>query len=142
MNNSPYPCLWFDDQAKAAAEFYCSIFPNSRILNSTPMVSVFELNGTRFMGLNGGPEYHINEGVSFVINCDKQEEIDHYWNHFADGGLESKCGWIKDKFGVWWQVVPGILGKLMSDPEKAPKAMYAYMQMKKFDIAKLLEATQ
>ena len=105
------------------------------------MVAVFELNGTRFMGLNGGPEYSINEGVSFVINCDTQEEIDHYWNKFAAGGLESKCGWIKDKFGVWWQVVPSMLGKLMSDPEKAPKAMYAYMQMKKFDIAKLLEAT-
>lgn len=141
MSSAPYPCLWFDDQAKAAAEFYCSIFPNSKILNITPMVAVFELNGTRFMGLNGGPEYCINEGVSFVINCDTQEEIDHYWNNFAAGGLESKCGWIKDKFGVWWQVVPSILGKLMSDPEKAPKAMYAYMQMKKFDIAKLLEAT-
>ncbi len=141
MSSAPYPCLWFDDQAKAAAEFYCSIFPNSKILNITPMVAVFELNGTRFMGLNGGPEYSINEGVSFVINCDTQEEIDHYWNKFAAGGLESKCGWIKDKFGVWWQVVPSMLGKLMSDPEKAPKAMYAYMQMKKFDIAKLLEAT-
>lgn len=141
MSLAPYPCLWFDDQAIAAAEFYCSIFPNSKILNTNPMVSIFELNGTRFMGLNGGPEYSINEGVSFVINCDTQEEIDHYWNHFAAGGLESKCGWIKDKFGVWWQVVPSMLGKLMSDPEKAPKAMYAYMQMKKFDIAKLLEAT-
>lgn len=141
MNSAPYPCLWFDDQAKAAAEFYCSVFPNSKILNITPMVAVFELNGTRFMGLNGGPEYQINEGVSFVINCDTQEEIEHYWNSFAEGGLESKCGWIKDKFGVWWQVVPSILGKLMSDPEKAPKAMYAYMQMKKFDIEKLLEAT-
>ncbi len=141
MSSAPYPCLWFDDQAKAAAEFYCSIFPNSKILNITPMVAVFELNGTRFMGLNGGPEYSINERVSFVINCDTQEEIDHYWNKFAAGGLESKCGWIKDKFGVWWQVVPSMLGKLMSDPEKAPKAMYAYMQMKKFDIAKLLEAT-
>ena len=141
MSSAPYPCLWFDDQAKAAAEFYCSIFPNSKILNITPMVAVFELNGTRFMGLNGGPEYSINEGVSFVINCDTQEEIDHYWNKFAAGGLESKCGWIKDKFGVWWQVVPSMLGKLMSDPEKAPKAMYAYMQMEKFDIAKLLEAT-
>ncbi len=141
MSSAPYPCLWFDDQAKAAAEFYCSIFPNSKILNITPMVAVFELNGTRFMGLNGGPEYSINEGVSFVINCDTQEEIDHYWNKFAAGGLESKCGWIKDKFGVWWQVVPSMLGKLMSDPERAPKAMYAYMQMKKFDIAKLLEAT-
>ncbi len=141
MSSAPYPCLWFDDQAKAAAEYYCSIFPNSKILNITPMVAVFELNGNRFMGLNGGPEYSINEGVSFVINCDTQEEIDHYWNSFAKGGLESKCGWIKDKFGVWWQVVPSMLGKLMSDPEKAPKAMYAYMQMKKFDIAKLLEAT-
>jgi predicted 3-demethylubiquinone-9 3-methyltransferase (glyoxalase superfamily) len=141
MNSAPYPCLWFDDQAKAAAEFYCSVFPNSKILNITPMVAVFELNGTRFMGLNGGPEYSINEGVSFVINCNTQEEIDHYWNRFAEGGLESKCGWIKDKFGVWWQVVPSILGKLMSDPEKAPKAMYAYMQMKKFDIEKLIEAT-
>ncbi len=141
MNSAPYPCLWFDDQAKAAAEFYCSVFPNSKILNITPMVAVFELNGTRYMALNGGPEYQINEGVSFVINCDTQEEIDHYWNSLAEGGLESKCGWVKDKFGVWWQVVPSILGKLMSNPNKAPQAMYAYMQMKKFDIAKLLEAT-
>lgn len=140
MNNSPYPCLWFDGQAKEAAEYYCSIFPNSKIVSINPMVAVFELNGTRFMNLNGGPEFNFNESVSFVINCETQEEIDHYWNNFANGGTEGKCGWIKDKFGVSWQVVPSILGQLMSDPEKAPKAMYAFMQMKKFDIAKLVES--
>ena len=140
MTNSIYPCLWFDGQSKAAADYYCSVFPNSKIISSNPMVVIFELNGTKFMGLNGGPDYKFNEAVSFVVNCETQDEIDMYWNKLTEGGKEGKCGWLKDKFGISWQIVPSILGKLMSDPEKAPKVMYAFMQMKKFDIEKLKEA--
>ena len=140
MTNPIYPCLWFDGQSKAAADFYCSVFPNSKIISANPMVVIFELNGTKFMALNGGPEYKLSEAVSFVVNCETQQEIDNYWTKLTAGGQESKCGWLKDKFGVSWQIVPSILGKLMNDPEKAPRVMYAFMQMKKFDIEKLLQA--
>lgn len=139
MTNSIYPCLWFESQAHEAADYYCSIFPNSKILNKTPFVAIFELNNTQYMALNGGPEFKFNEAISFVIPCDNQEEIDFYWAALTkDGGEEGKCGWLKDKYGVSWQVVPSILGKLMSDPEKAPKVMYTFMQMKKFNIQELL----
>jgi predicted 3-demethylubiquinone-9 3-methyltransferase (glyoxalase superfamily) len=140
MANPIYPCLWFDGKAHEAAEYYCSVFPNSKILSLNPMVAIFELNGTKFMGLNGGPEFKFTEAVSFVVNCETQEEIDMYWDKLTQGGQEGKCGWLVDKFGVSWQIVPSILGKLMNDPEKAPRAMYAFMQMKKFDIEKLLNA--
>ncbi|NDK55153.1 VOC family protein [Pontibacter fetidus] len=140
MNDSLYPCLWFDGQAKAAADFYCSVFKNSKILTNTPMVVTFELNGNKFMGLNGGPTYKFNEAVSFVITCETQDEIDHYWNNLTAGGQEGKCGWLKDKFGVSWQVVPTILSKLMSDPERSSRVMQAFMTMKKFDIETLLKA--
>ena len=278
MTNQIYPCLWFDGNAKAAAEFYCSLFKNSKITVDTPMVVNFELNGKKFMGLNGGPHfkftpaisffvlcesiaetnelwnklidggsalmsidkypwserygwvkdkfgltwqvsvvnkegdkqkitasmlftgnkfgkaeeavnfytsvfnnsatdllihypdgdanagkvmysefnlnkhgliamdgpgdhaYTFNEAVSFVVSCDTQEEIDYYWNKLTEGGAESMCGWLKDKFGVSWQIVPAVLGKLMTDPERAPRVMQAFMQMKKFDIEKLLKA--
>jgi predicted 3-demethylubiquinone-9 3-methyltransferase (glyoxalase superfamily) len=140
MTNQMYPCLWFDGQAKAAAEFYCSVFKNSKITTDTPMVVNFELNGQKFMGLNGGPHFKFNEAVSFVVNCENQEEIDYYWNKLTEGGQESQCGWLKDKFGLSWQIVPSILGKLMTDPEKAPRVMQAFMQMKKFDIEKLVNA--
>jgi len=140
MANPIYPCLGFDGKAHEAADYYCSVFPNSRIISSTPMVVIFELNGTKFMALNGGPEFKINEAVSFVVNCETQDEIDMYWNKLTMGGQEGKCGWLIDKYGVSWQIVPSILGKLMNDPEKAPRAMYAFMQMKKFDIEKLLNA--
>ena len=142
MSNSVYPCLWFDGKAHEAADFYCGIFPNSRILNKTPLVAVYELNGARFMNLNGGPEYSFSEATSFVISCDDQEEIDHYWSALTNGGHEGKCGWLTDKYGVTWQVVPSMLGTLMSDPEKAPKALYAFMQMKKLIMADLLKATE
>jgi predicted 3-demethylubiquinone-9 3-methyltransferase (glyoxalase superfamily) len=135
-----YPCLWFDGQAKAAADFYCSVFKNSRITSENPMVVVFELDGTKFMGLNGGPEFKFNESVSFVVNCDTQEEIDYYWNNLTKGGTESQCGWLKDKFGLSWQIVPTILGELMSDPEKSGRVVQAFMKMKKFDIEKLKNA--
>jgi len=140
MTNQIYPCLWFDNQAKAAADFYCSVFKNSKITHDTPMVVNFELNGKKFMGLNGGPQFKLNEAVSFVVECETQEEIDHYWNKLTEGGIEQPCGWLKDKFGVSWQIVPAILGKLMSDPEKAPRVVEAFMKMKKFDIKKLINA--
>ena len=273
-----HPCLWFDGQAKAAADLYCSLFKNSRITADTPIVVTFELNGNKFMGLNGGPQFKINpsislfvvcespeetnalweklmeggkalmpldkydwserygwlqdrfgltwqisligntaikqkirpcmlftsdhfgmaeeairfytsvfdhsstellmhyqagaenagkvlysefkldhqnmiamdgpgvhdytfsEGVSFVVECESQKEIDYYWDRLTEGGQESMCGWLKDKFGVSWQIVPAILGKLMSDPEKGPKVMQAFLKMKKFDIETLLNA--
>ena len=140
MANPIFPCLWFDGKAHEAAEFYSTVFPNSSIISSNPMVVIVELNGSKFMCLNGGPEFKFNESISFVVNCETQEEIDMYWNKLTMGGQEGKCGWLVDKFGVSWQIVPSILGKLMNDPEKAPKAMYAFMQMKKFDIEKLLNA--
>jgi predicted 3-demethylubiquinone-9 3-methyltransferase (glyoxalase superfamily) len=275
MTHEIYPCLWFDGNAKQAAEFYCSVFTNSRITSDTPMVVNFQLSGTTFMGLNGGPQFRFTpaisffvkcndvqeiagiwnklidggsalmpidkypwsdrygwlrdkfgltwqimldkqqsitpsflftqkqigraeeaikfytsvfdpasvnmvqhfpaedanagkvmysefalgkraviamdgpgehgftftEAVSFVVNCDTQEEIDYYWYKLtADGGEESMCGWLKDKFGVSWQVVPAILGRLMSDPERGQRVMRAFLQMKKFDLQKLLAA--
>ncbi|MBA3829396.1 MAG: VOC family protein [Taibaiella sp.] len=141
MNKQMYPCLWFDGQAREAADFYCTIFPDSRIIIDSGMVVTFELNGQLFMGLNGGDNFKFNEAVSFVISCKDQEEIDHYWYKLiADGGKESRCGWCKDKFGLSWQVVPAILGELMSDKEKAPRVMQAFMKMQKFDIAALQNA--
>ncbi len=141
MNNQLYPCLWFDGQARAAADLYCTIFPNSKIIVDTGMVVNFELNGKFFMGLNGGSHFKFNEAVSFVIPCENQEEIDHYWYKLiADGGSEGRCGWCKDKFGLSWQVVPSVLGKLMSDPEKGQRVMQAFMKMNKFDIEALENA--
>lgn len=140
MKNPIYPCLWFEDQALEAAGFYCSVFKNSKITESTPMVVNFELNGRKFMGLNGGPVFKFNEAVSFVVDCETQDEIDHYWERLTEGGEEGRCGWLKDRFGVSWQIVPAILPSLMGDPEKGPKVVQAFMQMKKFDIAALISA--
>jgi predicted 3-demethylubiquinone-9 3-methyltransferase (glyoxalase superfamily) len=141
MTKQIYPCLWFDGQAKAAATFYCSIFKNSKITDENPVVVNFELDGQHFMGLNGGPNFKFNEAVSFVLNCDTQEEIDHYWNSLiSNGGEEGQCGWCKDQFGVSWQIVPTKLGTLMAHPEKGQRVVAAFMQMKKFDIATLENA--
>lgn len=141
MKNEIFPCLWFDGQAKAAAEFYCSVFRNSKILSQSPMVVTFELNGKKFMGLNGGPQFKPNEAVSFVVNCDTQEEIDKYWNRLtADGGEESMCGWLKDKFGVSWQIVPSQLGSLMSDPNRGEKVMKELLKMRKLNLHVLQSA--
>jgi predicted 3-demethylubiquinone-9 3-methyltransferase (glyoxalase superfamily) len=140
MKNQMYPCLWFDGQAKAAAEFYCSIFKNSKITSENPMVIRWELNGNQFMGLNGGPLYKFSPANSFVIECETQKEIDHYWDKLGDGGIYNQCGWLDDKFGVSWQIVPSILGKLMSDPKRSQRVVAAFMQMKKFDIEKLVNA--
>lgn len=140
MINQIYPCLWFDGKAAEAAGFYCSVFKNSRIIADTPMVVTFELEGKKFMGLNGGPQFKFNEAVSFVVECETQAEIDYYWTKLTEGGQESQCGWLKDKFGLSWQIVPAVLGKLMSDPVKRPKVMEAFLKMKKFDIEKLMQA--
>ncbi len=141
MTKALYPCLWFNGNARAAADFYCSIFPNSKIIQDSGMVVNFELNGQFFMGLNGGDKFQFNEAVSYVISCKDQEEIDYYWNKLiADGGKESMCGWCKDKFGFSWQVVPTILGQLMSDPQKGPRVVQAFMKMRKFDIEALKNA--
>lgn len=140
MTNQMYPCLWFDGQAKAAADYYCTIFRNSKILAENPIVVQFELNGNKFMGLNGGPKYKFTPATSFVIECETQEEIDYYWDKLGQGGRYDQCGWLDDKFGVSWQIVPTVLHKLMADPEKAPRVIQAYMKMSKFDIKTLMEA--
>jgi len=138
-----YVCLWFDNQAKEAAAFYCSVFKDARIISENPIVVIFEIKGRKYMALNGGPMFKFNEAVSLVVDCDTQEEIDYYWGRFtADGGKESMCGWCKDKFGLSWQIVPTILGKLMNDPQTAPDVMNAFMKMRKFDIEKLVEAAK
>jgi len=140
MKNPIYPCLWFDGQAKEAAEYYCQIFKNSKILTDTPLVVKFELNGTVYMGLNGGPNFKFTEAISFVVDCDTQEEIDYYWTRLSEGGKEVECGWLKDKFGLSWQIVPTVLGKLMSDPQKAPRVMQVIYRTKKFIISELENA--
>ena len=133
-----YPCLWFETEAKSAAEFYCSVFPNSKIISENPMVVMFELNGNQYMALNGNNQLRFNESVSFVILCEDQSEIDHYWDKLTQGGEEGMCGWLKDQFGVSWQVVPKILSELMSDPSRSERVVGAFLKMKKFDIETLL----
>lgn len=135
-----YTCLWFEANAQTAAEFYCSVFENSKIVSANPLVVIFELNGKKFMGLNGGSDFQFNPAISFVIECETQNEIDHYWNTLSQGGKEGKCGWLTDKYGISWQVVPTILGTLMSDPERVQSVTNAFLKMKKFDIQKLLDA--
>lgn len=145
-NQSITPFLWFDGNAGEAIEFYCSVFKNSKnmALNRLPdgkvMGGSFELNGQKFMALNGGPMFKFNEAVSFYISCETQEEVDYYWEKLtADGGRESMCGWLKDKYGLSWQVVPKALERLLynSDPAKANHAMQALMKMKKIVIKEL-----
>lgn len=134
-------CLWYDGKAKEAAEYYCSIFIDAKITSENPMVVTFEINGNKFMGLNGGPMFSFNEAVSFVVNCDTQTEIDFYWNKLiANGGNESMCGWLKDKYGMSWQIVPSSLGNLMSNPGKGERVMQALLKMKKLDLKILEEA--
>lgn len=133
-------CLWFENQAKEAADFYCGIFPNSKILSVSPMAVHFELNGTPFMALNGKkPEMQFNDSVSFVISCENQAEIDHYWEAFTrNGGREKMCGWCSDKFGVSWQVIPSVLGALLNDPVKSKSVMVALLKMKKVRLDELV----
>jgi predicted 3-demethylubiquinone-9 3-methyltransferase (glyoxalase superfamily) len=148
------PCLWFDTQAEEAATLYTSLFKNSKILQTTrygeagpgPNGSVmtvrFTLNGQEFMGLNGGPVVRFNEAVSFVVKCETQKELDTVWQQLSDGGSEVQCGWLTDRFGVSWQVVPAVLEKLVDDktPEKRDRVMKALLLMKKLDIAALERA--
>ncbi len=159
MENRPItPCLWFDNQAEEAANFYTSIFKNSHIGDITrygkegfeehkrPAGSVmtveFTLNGQPYVGLNGGPEFKFNEAISFQVFCETQNEIDNYWNKLTEGGEESVCGWLKDKFGVSWQIVPSILPELLKDSKTAGPVTEGFMKMKKFDIEKLTEAAK
>jgi predicted 3-demethylubiquinone-9 3-methyltransferase (glyoxalase superfamily) len=136
------PFLWFDSNAEEAVDFYLSVFPNARRLGpepepgKKPMTVSFELEGLVFTALNGGPHFHFNEAVSFVIRCDSQDEIDRYWEKLTEGGKESQCGWLKDRFGLSWQVVPGCLPDLI----RHPKAMQAMLGMKKLVIAELERA--
>jgi predicted 3-demethylubiquinone-9 3-methyltransferase (glyoxalase superfamily) len=135
------PFLWFDNQAEEAMRFYVSIFKNSRVLSATPMVVRAELNGQEFVGLNGGPQFPFTEAISFVVNCESQPEIDEYWSRLtAGGGKPGRCGWLKDKFGVSWQVVPTVLGQLLGDPQTSKRVMDAVMQMDKLEIARLQQA--
>lgn len=140
MSKQIYPCLWFDGQAKEAAVYYCSVFKDSRITAENPIVVNFEINGSRIMALNGGPKFKPTPATSFVIECATQEEIDHYWEKLGEGGRYDQCGWLSDKFGYSWQVVPSVLNQLMADPVKAPRVVAAFMKMTKFDIQALLDA--
>ncbi|KOF04481.1 3-demethylubiquinone-9 3-methyltransferase [Roseivirga seohaensis subsp. aquiponti] len=140
MQNQIYPCLWFDGQAKEAADFYCTIFKDSKITTDSPMVVNFEINGKKFMGLNGGPKYKFSPATSFVIECETQEEIDFYWEKLGTGGKYNQCGWLDDQFGVSWQIVPKILKELMSNPERSEKVVEAFLKMSKFEIQKLIDA--
>jgi predicted 3-demethylubiquinone-9 3-methyltransferase (glyoxalase superfamily) len=145
------PFLWFDNQAEAAARFYTSVFKNSKILNVSPgpngsaMVVNFQIEGQELIALNGGPQFQFSEAFSLVVNCNTQQEVDYYWGKLtADGGAESQCGWLKDKFGFSWQIVPVQLGKLLSDkdPQRAGRVMQAMLRMKKLEIATLERAHQ
>lgn len=154
MNHQITPCLWFDNQAEEAAVFYTSIFEDSKIESisrygkegfefhgqkeGTAMTVNFRINGQPYTALNGGPLFKFNESISFQVFCKNQVEIDYYWDKLTEGGEEVQCGWLKDKFGISWQIVPEILPELLSDPNKAGKVTNAFMQMKKFDIATLL----
>lgn len=152
------PCLWFDNEAEEAAKFYTSVFKSSKIgrisrygeagheihgrAAGTVMTVEFELNGQKFLALNGGPIFKFNEAVSFMVDCGSQEEVDYYWEKLSDGGEEGPCGWLKDKYGLSWQVVPTVLGELMSgaDREKSERVMQAMLQMNKLDVEKLKSA--
>ncbi len=141
-------CLWFDGQGLEAAEFYVSVFPDSRIVSTSPgpdgspLVVHFELMGRPFQALNGGPQFTFNEAISLVVPCTGQAEVDRYWDVLSDGGEESQCGWLKDRYGVSWQVVPTELGELLGDPdpERSARAMNAMLGMRKIDIAGLRAA--
>ncbi|MBI5341827.1 MAG: VOC family protein [Deltaproteobacteria bacterium] len=152
------PFLWFEDNAEEAAKYYTSIFRNSKIVKvarygeagakasgrpkDSAMTVVFELDGQEFIALNGGPVFTFSPAISFVVNCETQREIDDLWERLSDGGEQVECGWLKDKYGVSWQIVPAVLGEMMADPdpEKTDRVMQALVQMKKLDIAGLKKA--
>ena len=136
------PFLWFDGRAEEAAKFYTSIFKRSKIESISPMAATFRLDGVKFIALNGGPQFKFTEAISFFVSCKTQKEIDYYWAKLSAGGEKSRCGWLKDKFGVSWQVVPPILGELLNDDddEKSNRVMQAMLKMGKLDIKKLKAA--
>jgi len=148
------PFLWFDNQAEEAMNFYVSVFKNSkrgRISRygeagpgpkGTVMVATFQLEGQEFIALNGGPQFKFTEAISFVVSCETQDEVDAFWEKLSEGGAKGQCGWLKDKYGLSWQIVPTALGELMSDPdpEKSKRVMTAMLQMKKLDISGLKRA--
>ena len=140
--------LWFDGHAEEAMKFYVSIFKNSKIVSTMAgpdgkvLTGTFQLEGQQFMALNGGPQFKFTEAISLFVNCETQAEVDDLWNKLTAGGAESQCGWLKDKFGLSWQIIPSALGRLLGDKDraKAGRAMQAMLQMKKIDIAKLQQA--
>ncbi|MGI0019643.1 MAG: VOC family protein [Nitrososphaera sp.] len=148
------PFLWFDNQAEEAANFYVSIFKNSKIVGVTRygeagqgpkgsvMIVVFQLDGQEFIGLNGGPHFKFTEAISFSVDCKTQEEVDEFWRRLSEGGEEGQCGWLKDRYGLSWQINPTILGEMLSDPdpEKSKRVMEAMLKMKKIDIGRLKQA--
>jgi predicted 3-demethylubiquinone-9 3-methyltransferase (glyoxalase superfamily) len=148
------PYLWFDNNAEEAIQFYSSIFKNSKTVNvtrygeggplpkGTLMSATFEVEGQQFIALNGGPHFKFNEAISFFVNCETQEEVDELWEKLSEGGEEGRCGWLKDKYGLSWQIIPSILGKLMQDEDagKAKKVMEAMFKMDKIDIKALKQA--
>ena len=147
--------LWFNNNGEEAAKFYCSVFKNSKILSivghpesvpgpkDTALTVDFELDGQRFTALNGGPQFKFTEAISLVVNCDTQEEIDYFWEKLSEGGQQVECGWLKDKFGLSWQVVPSNLTELLQgDTQKTDRVMKAVMQMKKLDIAEMEKAAR
>ena len=148
------PFLWFDGKAEEAMNFYTSIFKNSKIGRITRygdagpgpkgavMSATFQLDGQEFMALNGGPQFKFTEAISFFVNCETQEEVDELWEKLSDGGQKSRCGWLKDKYGLSWQIIPSALGKMLGDknPEKSQRVMKAMLQMDKIDIRRLQEA--
>ncbi len=152
------PCLWFDTEAEGAAEFYVSVFENSRILRvlhyteagyeihgksaGTILTVEFEISGQRFTALNGGPQFKFSEAISLEINCETQQEIDYYWEKLSNGGEKGNCGWLKDRYGLFWQVTPIILAEMLNDPDqnKCMRVTNAFLQMKKLDIRELEKA--
>lgn len=150
------PCLWFDTQGEDAAKFYTTVFRNSRILDvarygaagprpeGSVMTVTFELDGQRFVALNGGPEFTFNEAISFQVSCQTQEEVDYFWSRLSEGGQEGPCGWLKDRYGVSWQIVPIALTELLSDPDpgRSQAVMKAMLGMHKIDIDALQRAGQ
>ena len=154
MSQKIIPNLWFDTEAEEAADFYTSVFKNSRVVGKTHytenapreagmvMTVDWEVNGMRFTGINGGPDFKFSEAVSFLISCEDQDEVDYYWEKLGDGGEEGPCGWLRDRFGLSWQVVPEGMDELFADadPERAKRAMEALLKMRKLDIAELQRA--
>ena len=156
MSDKITTCLWFDTEGEEAAEFYSRLIPNSRVTGverygeagprpaGTAMTVTFELDGRPYVALNGGPDYRFNEAVSFQVSCEGQDEVDRLWDALGDGGEEGPCGWLKDRFGLSWQIIPTALPQLLSqpDPDKAQRVMQAMLAMKKLDIGELERAAQ